>query len=158
MKSGRNHARAVNSRKRLYPQLVVRNFPGLAAFFVEDQRSSVIDVMYPHRADLAETLANSIWIENEEQGLRYRIPSLEEAMANKCGAMLNPSRELDQRMQDAVDFTRMVGLAGNEGSEPINLDRLVSLGEMVWPGGGGKEILQFVERVKSGKAIQLPGT
>jgi hypothetical protein len=155
VKAGRNYARAVNAVKALYAQLEVRQFTGVTAFFVPGEKTSVIDVTYPHRADLEETLANPTWVENPEQGLRYRIPSLEEALANKYGAMLTPTRDLDKRMQDAVDFTRMVQHSFDEGQRPIDLRRLEALGEKVWPSGGGAEILHLVEQVKSGRAIHL---
>jgi Nucleotidyl transferase AbiEii toxin, Type IV TA system len=155
VKAGRNHARAVNALRALYPQLEVRKFSGVTAFFVPGEQSSVIDVAYPHRADNEETLANPTWAENKEQGLRYRIPSLEEALANKYGAMLTPTRDLDKRMQDAVDFTRMVQHSSDDGQEPIDLARLGTLGEKVWPGGGGKEILGLLDQVKAGRAIDL---
>jgi hypothetical protein len=155
VKSGRHHGRAVNALREIYPQLEVRHFPGVTAFFIPGENTSVIDVTYPHRLDLEETLANPTWTENKELGLRYRIPSLEEALANKYGAMLTPTRDLDKRMQDVVDFTRMVRHSSDEGREPIDLTRLESLGEKVWPGGGGKEILALVKKVKAGRAINL---
>jgi len=155
VKAGRNHARAVKALRALYPQLEVRNFVGVVAFFVPGEKTSVIDVTYPHRADLEETLANPTWAENEEQGLRYCVPSLEEALANKYGAMLTLSRELDKRMQDAVDFTRMVQHSGDEGRQPIDLKRLEFLGEKVWPAGGGEELLRLVAQVQAGRAIDL---
>jgi hypothetical protein len=43
----------------------------------------------------------------------------------------------------------------DEGRQPIDLDRLVELGEMVWPGGGGQEILQLVDKAKAGVPIEL---
>jgi hypothetical protein len=106
-------------------------------------------------SDIAETLANPTWTENKEQGLRYRIPSLEEALASKYGAMLTPTRDLDKRMQDAVDFTRMVQHSADEGQQPIDLIRLEFLGEKVWPAGGGEELLRLVEQVRAGEAIHL---
>lgn len=154
-KSGRNHGRAVAAIHALYPELQVRKFTGITAFFIESEKSSVVDVIYPYRADLEETLANPTWTENQELGLRYRIPSLEEALSNKYGAMLTPTRELDKRMQDAVDFTRMVQHASDEGRQPIDVDRLEFLGEKVWPSGGGKEILVLVKQVEAGRAIHL---
>jgi hypothetical protein len=157
VKAGRNHARAVNAIKALYPKLEVRKFTGVTAFFVPGEKTSVIDISYPHRADIVETLANAVWTENKEQGLRYRIPSLEEALANKYGAMLTPTRDLDKRMQDAVDFTRMVQHSADEGQQPIDLGRLEALGEKVWPVGGGAEILRLVEQVRARKAIHLDG-
>lgn len=100
-------------------------------------------------------MANPTWTENREQGLRYRIPSLEEALANKYGAMLTPTRKLDKRLQDMVDFTRMVQHSTDEGQQTIDLQRLEFLGEKVWPSGGGAEILLLVDQVKAGKAFHL---
>ncbi len=155
VKAGRNHARAVKAIGSLYPQLEVRKFTGVTAFFVPGETTSVIDVTYPHRPDIEETLANPTWVVNQEQGLRYRIPSLEEALANKYGAMLNRKRHLDKRMQDAVDFTRMVQHSGDAAQQPIDLERLEALGEKVWPSGGGHEILGLVAQVRAGRAINL---
>ena len=155
VKAGRNHGRAVKAVRELYPQLEVRTFTGLTAFFVPGETDSVIDVVCPYRADQEETLANPVWTENEEHGLRYRVPSLEAALANKYGAMLTLTRDLDKRMQDAVDFTCMVTHSMDEGRRPIDLERLETLGEKVWPGGGGKEILRMVERVKAGRAVHF---
>jgi hypothetical protein len=155
VKGGRNLTRAVKAIRALYPQLEERNFPGVTAFFLPGETASVIDVTYPHRADLAETLANPTWTEKPALGLRYRVPSLDEALANKYGAMLTPTRRLDKRLVDAADFTRMVQHSEDEGQRRIDHTRVAELGEMVWPGGGGQEILRLVEQVKAGKAIQL---
>ncbi len=155
VKSGRNYARAVNAIKELYPNLEMRTFTDVAAFFLPDETNSVIDVTYPHRADLEETLTNATWIENKKERLRYRVPSLEEALANKYGAMLATNRDHDKRLFDAGDFTRMVKHSMDAGRKPIDLQRLEVLGEMVWPGGGGEEILRLVHMVKAGKAIHV---
>jgi len=155
VKAGRNHARAVKALRDLYPQLEARTFPGLTAFFVAGEKSSVIDVTYPHRADIEETLANPTWVDDSEQEVRYRIPSLEEALANKYGAMLTPTRDLLKRMQDAVDFSGMVQHSADEGRDAIDLERLKVLGEKVWPGGGGEEVLRLVEQVQAGRAIAV---
>lgn len=155
VKGGRNHTRAVNAMKELYPNLVVEDHGGVFAFYIPGEQHSVIDVTYPIRDDQLETLANPTWTENKKQGIRYRVPSLEEALANKYGAMLTPNRKPDKRLVDAADFTRMVRRSMEEGRKPIDLKRLETLGEMVWPDGGGKEILRLVDEVKAGKAINL---
>jgi hypothetical protein len=155
VKPGRNYSRAVKAVRELYPQLEVRSFPGLTAFFVQGEKESVIDVVYPHRADLEETLAKPVWTENREHGLRYRVPALETALANKYGAMVTPNRDREKRMQDAVDFSWMVRHSSDEGRQPINLVWLEVLGEKVWPGGGGRELLNMVERVKAGPGLSL---
>jgi hypothetical protein len=155
VKPGRNHGRAVKTLRELYPDLEVRTFTGLTAFFVLGEKESVIDVVCPYRADQEETLANPTWAADEKLGLRYRIPSLEEALANKYGAMLTLTRHLVKRLQAIVDFTLMVLHSGDEGRRPIDLDRLKALGTKVWPEGGGEEILRLVERVRAGRAISL---
>jgi hypothetical protein len=147
VKSGRNYSRAVSTIKALYPKLETHPFTGGIGFFVSGETSSVIDVMVPHRADLAETIATAIWIDNEELGIRYRIPTLEAALASKYGAMLTPNRDPAKRALDSADFAFMVKHAADEGQRPIDLNQLRSLGEMVWPDGGGDEIIGLVEEV-----------
>jgi hypothetical protein len=151
VKGGRNHARAVKVIRELYPQLEVKDFTGVTGFFLPGETESVIDITYPHRADNEETLANPVWVENKKEDLRYRIPSLEAALANKYGAMLTPTRDPGKRLVDMADFTWMVKHSQDKGQKPIDLKKLEALGEMVWPGGGGKEILRMVEEVKRGQ-------
>ena len=154
-KGGRNHSRAVNAIKALYPELEVRSFTGLTAFFIPGENESVIDVTYPHRADIEETLAHPVWTENKAEGLRYRIPSLEAALANKYGAMLTPIRNLGKRAMDAADFMWMVTHSTDQGRDPIHLEKLTALGEKVRPEGGGQEILRLVEQAKAGQPIHI---
>jgi hypothetical protein len=158
VKGGRNHVRAVNAMKALYPQLEVRWFHGVAAFFLPGERESVIDVTYPHRADIQETLADPVWVEDTEHGVRYRIPTREAALANKYGAMLALNRDPAKRAVDVADFTWMVRHSFDEGQQPIDLPKLAALGELVWPGGGGEGILHLVEQVKAGQPIELGST
>ena len=95
VKSGRNHARAVKAIQELYPDLEMHNLTGVAAFFVPGERESVIDVTFPHRHDIAESLATAIWI--VDKGMRYRIPQLEPALANKYGASLSLNPDAGKR-------------------------------------------------------------
>jgi len=148
VRSGRNHARAVKALSEHYPGLEVRRFPGLTAFCVPGEAESVIDVSFPNRLDNQATLATAIWV--EERGQRYRIPTLEAALANKHGAMVALGRDAGKRGQDAVDFYTMVKHSLDEGRQPIDLDKLADLGELGWSGGGGAEILRLVEEAKAG--------
>jgi hypothetical protein len=158
VKAGRNHNRAVKAIKELYPQLEVRVLFGITAFFIPGEKQSVIDVTYPHRADNQATLETAIWVEGPVPGLKYRIPTLEAALANKYGAMLALSRDPQKRALDAVDFGWMVRHSLDEGQQPIDLKKLASLGELVWPGGGGEEILRLVEQVKAGQPVSVDPT
>jgi hypothetical protein len=149
VKMGRNHARAVKAIQQLYPDLEMRTFFGVSAFFVPGEKQSVIDVTYPHRLDNAQTLATAIT--GEVQGIKVRIPTLEAALANKYGVALALNRDAGKRSQRMVDFYQMVRHSMDEGRDPIDMERLAELGELVWPGGGGKEIVQFVDDAKAGK-------
>jgi hypothetical protein len=153
VKGGRNLSRAVNAVRDLFPQLETRVFAGVTGFFVPGTTQSLIDVTYPHRADLAETLAHPVW--TEDNGQRYRIPALEAALANKYGAMLTPTRNLGKRQTDIGDFTTMVLHSQDPGQPAIDLQRLAELGELVWPGGGGAEVLRLIELVQSGRGFGL---
>ena len=153
VRSGRNCARAVNALKALYPNLEVRQFAGVTSFFAPGETASLIDVTYTHRADIQETLATAVWV--MEGGHKYRVPALEAALANKYGAMLTPMRDPGKRAQDGVDFYFMVKKATEEGAHGIDLDRVAVLGEKVWPGGGGKELLRLVEDAKAGRVPNL---
>jgi hypothetical protein len=158
VKSGRNYTRAVNALRALYPQLEVRMFIGVTGFFIPGEKQSVIDVTYPHRPDIDETLASPVWTKDTATGIRYRIPSLEAALANKYGAMLTPTRSAGKRAIDVGDFTFMVLHSMDEERQPIDLEKLKRLGEKVWPGGGGTEILRLVGLVKLGQPINLGST
>jgi hypothetical protein len=153
VKSGRNHARAVKALQELYPELEVRRFSMLTAFFVPGEIESVIDVAIPLRGDNSATLETAIWIDDGD--LRYRIPTLESALANKYGAMLDDIRDPGKRGQDGVDFYFMVKHSLDAGRTPIDLTRLRDLGELVWPGGGGDEILRLVDDAAAGNVPSL---
>jgi hypothetical protein len=139
----------VKAIRELYPLLEARDFTGVTAFFIPGEKESVIDVTYPHRPDNEETLNNPVWVKNPD-GLKYRIPSLEAALVNKYGAMLTPDRHPKKRAQDALDFAWMVEHSMDEGRKQIDLQKLAELGEMVWPGGGAKKLLGFVEEARKG--------
>jgi hypothetical protein len=155
VKPGRNYVRAVNAIHALYPELAMHSHSRMTSFSLPGEQLSIIDVICPLRAEIEETLANPTWIEDETAGLRYRIPSLEEALANKYGVMLSPTRRLDKRTLDMADFTAMIVHSMDEGRQPIDMERLEMLGEKVWPEGGGEEICRLIEQVKAGRAIDL---
>jgi hypothetical protein len=125
----------------------------LTAFFVPGETESVIDVSCPQRADNEETLRTAVWV--EDYGLRFRIPSLEAAVANKYGAMLSLGRDVGKRTLDTADFYFMVKNASQPGRQPIDLEKITFLGEKVWPGGGGKELLGLVEKAMGGETPDL---
>jgi hypothetical protein len=154
-KSGRNHLRAVNALKEAFPELEVRALHRVTAFFRPGETESVIDVSLPHRKDNAESLVDTVWVDDKKNGVRYRIPSLECALANKYGSMLAVTRQSRKRRQDILDFEWMVAHSTEAGRTPIDRDRLETLGSMVWAEGGGKEIIRLVEMVLANEPITL---
>jgi hypothetical protein len=157
VRAGRNHARAVKAMRALYPQLEVRKQGGRTAFYVLGEKFSVLDVVWPFRADQEVTLATGIWAKVGAQK-KCRVPTLEAALANKYGAMLSTGRSPIKRGQDGIDFAAMVQHSLDEGRQPIDLEQLEKLGEKVWLGGGGKEILHCVELAKAGQVPSLLST
>jgi hypothetical protein len=69
--------------------------------------------------------------------------------------MLTPSRSVSKRIQDVADFSWMVIHSMDQGHQRIELQKLAALGEMVWPGGGGDEILRLVQTIKSGETFSV---
>ena len=147
-KADKNFTRALNALKALYPKLEVREFGNVTAFFVPGETESVIDLCLPHRESDAVMIETAILIEKDN--LKYRVPILEAALASKYGAMLNPLRDFLKKAQDAVDFSFMVKHSMKKTRTPIDLEKLYALGELIWPGSGGKEIRRLVEQVKAG--------
>lgn len=149
-----NQSRAVKAIASLYPHLEQLTFSGVACFLMPGSKQSLIDVTYPRRADIEETLAHPVWVEDRRRKLRYRVPALEAALANKYGAMLTTGRNPGKRLTDASDFTMMVQQSLKPGKHPIDLKKLQALGRLIWP-GGGEEIVQLVEHVKAGGLIDV---
>jgi hypothetical protein len=150
--AGRDYARAVNALRALHPQLEARQVSGETGFFLSGETHSLLDVIHPHRADLEETLRTAIWVEEGEP--HYRVPTLECALANKYGAMLDPTRNFCTRVQDVVDFYIMVKLASDPGRRPIDVGKLRELGRKVAPGGGTR-IVRLMEEVHADKVPNL---
>jgi hypothetical protein len=149
VKAGPSFSRALRAIQTLFPELEVRNSLGVASFFVVGEKLSVIDVMEPFRADLTETLDTAIGV--EDHGASFHIPTLETALTNKYAASRSPDRDSVERAMDVIDAYWMIRHSLDQGRTPIDLERLAELGELVWPGGGGAEIIKFVEEAKAGK-------
>jgi hypothetical protein len=146
---GRTYARTIEALKELYPKLEVRTRGGLSRFYAPGEKDPLIDVIYPFRLDQEATLATAVW--KTDGKLKYRIPRLEAALANKYGASLTAVRSPGKRAQDMIDFFTMVRHSMDEGRKPIDLELLESFGEKVWPGGGGAEILRLVAEAKANR-------
>lgn len=81
--------------------------------------------------------------------LKYRVPSLEMALAMKFAAMVSPNREDVKKIVDSHDFIVMV-----RANPELDLEKLKMLGDLVYP-EGGQEILELIRRVRAGETLIL---
>jgi hypothetical protein len=152
VKAGRNHVRAVKALLAAYPQLEVRPHACGTAFFVPGESLPVIHITCAHRADMEDTLQAALWVREESQ--RYRVPTLEAALAGRFGGIRAQGRDICDQMQDAAHFYFMVRHSTTRGRQPIDLEKLAVLGEKVRR-GGGREVVRLVAKVKAGRLPSL---
>jgi hypothetical protein len=79
--------------------------------------------------------------------LKYRVPSLEMAVAMKFAPMTSPNRPIEDKYQDAHDLILMV-----KANSKIDLEILSELGDLVYP-HGGSELLEMVRKVRAGEKL-----
>jgi hypothetical protein len=106
----------------------------------------IIDLM-KQRELYRETFKHAEEVSEGEQ--KYRIPSLEMALAMKFAAMISPNRPMEKIHQDAHDFIVMVKENPKEDAKTLEV-----LGEAVYPGGGA-ELLEMIRKARAGERLQL---
>lgn len=85
----------------------------------------------------------------EVQGQAVVVPTLEAALALKFNSMISPTRQPDDRMQDAVDFSRAA-----KADAALDEALLRELGELVYAGGGAG-LLKLIEDSRAGRPLEL---
>lgn len=138
---------AVGVLRTAFPQLTVRDTPVVVRFADARTGTVLLDVMKPNQPLHRVAMLNAHRIETRKRV--YHIPTLEFALAMKFAAMVSPYRDRLTKMQDGVDFARVVA-----ANPKIQLAKLAQLGERVYP-GGGKEIVEMVRRVRAGERLEL---
>ena len=106
-----------------------------------------IDVMKPNQDLMKAALKNTH--DAEMEGLAYRIPSLEMALALKFAPMISLTRALEKKHIDAHDFMTMIKV-----NAAIDLTKLKELGDLVYI-GGGEEVVKLVGQVRRGEQLIL---
>ena len=156
VKTGRNHGQAVNALQALYPQLEVRTFLGSPGVLRAGREG------FRYRCHLSTSGRHRGKPWRILPGLRIRSracvphPSLERMPWPTNMAPCSRSRAIwTNACRMRWISRRMVQHAADEGQRPIDLHRLEILGGMVWPAGGGQEILRLIEKVQAGRAISL---
>jgi len=112
-----------------------------------ESQEVVIDLMKPNQSLYREAFKHTRTV--EAKGHRYRIPSLEMALAMKFAAMLSPNRQEGDRYLDAHDFIHMV-----KRNQDIDVNMLLELGELVY-NGGGANLVEKVRVVRAGEKLVL---
>jgi hypothetical protein len=139
--------KATRALKNAFPKLDVEDHDVVVRFRDPETRKVVIGVMKPVQTLYRETFKNVH--EVNLKGQKYRIPSLEMALAMKFGAMLSPNRADEDKFQDAHDFILVVKTNPN-----VNTQKLTELGELVY-GGGGARLAEMVRQVRAGEKLVL---
>ncbi|MFL5405498.1 MAG: hypothetical protein ACJ79O_06540, partial [Myxococcales bacterium] len=71
------------------------------------------------------------------------------ALALKFCSMINPARPRNDRLQDAVDFSRAAEL-----QDKLDRSLLRQLGELVYP-GRGDALLKLLDDARAGRTMEL---
>jgi hypothetical protein len=144
--AGRQHKKAIKALLAAFPHLRADDQEVVTRLRDLETQEVAIDVMRPnqlYRAAFKHTISV------QAGGQDYRIPSLEMALAMKFAPMISLTRQNPDKLQDAVDFSRIV-LANPD----IDVEKLSALGELVYA-GGGQEIVELVRRVRANERLQL---
>lgn len=134
----RSHRKAVRLLHFAFPDLRVVETP-IVTRFMRGEREE-IDVIRPQSQ--LYTAAFKCSMSFTDEGLTYPVPTVEFALAAKFAAAISGHRAREKRMQDMVDFIRMV-----KANPSCKLRKLRSLGELIYPGGGA-EVLQYLDLIK----------
>ena len=103
--------------------------------------------MKPIQQPYCEVFNNTINV--VEGKTKYRIPTLEMALAMKFSAMTSLYRADEDKFQDAHDFILMV-----KANIDIDDARLKEIGSLMYP-DGGKDLLDMVNKVRRGEKLFL---
>jgi hypothetical protein len=143
----RHITKAVTALTKAFPNLEVDDQPAVVRLRDRETGAVAIDVMKPNQTVIHAALKHTRAVQSGRTS--YKVPSLEMALALKFAPMVSLNRSELDKQQDAVDFGRVV-----VSNPTIDLDQLALLGELVNM-GGGKEIAEFVRRVRAGEQLIL---
>ncbi|MEX2214120.1 MAG: hypothetical protein WD768_08335 [Phycisphaeraceae bacterium] len=140
-----HHKKAVAAISAAFPSLIAEENPVVTRFRDPALDVVVIDLMKPSHDIHAAVFENTV-----SGGKSHDIPSLEMALASKFAAMMSPNRQQPRKLTDAGDFGNMT-LANRD---KIDREKLHSLGELVYP-GGGVDIIAMMDDFLQGRPIKL---
>jgi hypothetical protein len=132
--------------EQAYPNLTVEDYPVVLRF--KQGGDEVLDVIKAGSSKLFRRVLGLV-AEVRIGGQVVVVPTVEAALALKFASMTNPARPTDDRMQDAVDFSRAAKL-----QEAFDQPLLRELGELVYP-GGGDAIIKLFDDSRAGRRLDL---
>lgn len=143
----RHQKKAVQALLAAFPHLEAEDHE--VVFRLRDPATAqvAIDLMKTNQPIYQAAFKNTKSLET--QGHRYRIPTLEMALAMKFAPMVSLMRVDRKKLLDAYDFMSLV-----EANLEIDLVKLAELGDLAYP-GGGKEIVEKVRQVRAGEKLVL---
>jgi len=142
----KHQKKALKALLQEFPHLESIDLPMVTRLKDLETGQMVIDLMKPtelYRAAFKHT--HTVWTGK----LKYRVPSLEMALAMKFAAMVSPNREDVKKIVDSHDFIVMV-----RANPELDLEKLKLLGDLVYS-EGGQEALELVRRVRAGETLIL---
>lgn len=129
-----------------FPALTVHDTPVVTRFM--DGGREAIDLMKAKPAPLFRRIVRLV-THVEIDGEQIPVPSAEAVLAMKFASMINPLRKRPDRLQDGADFARII-----EANPHIDLGLVSELGDLLH-GGGGKDVLEMVDAVRTGNPMEL---
>lgn len=138
--------KASRAIRQAYPQLAVEDHPAVTRF--KDGGREVLDVIKAGSGKLFRRvlrLAATV----DMGGQEVIVATAEAALSLKFYAMTNRGRPMDDRMQDAVDFSRAAKL-----QVQADLTLLRELGELVYA-GGGDTLLKLLADARAGRRLEI---
>jgi len=130
-----------------FPHLEADDLRICACFREPSLRRPVIDVKKPNESLYRHALKYSRLI--RFSGQRFRIPSLEMALAMRFAVIASPNQPWADKYQAAHDFILMT-----KSNRVINMKKLCALGDLLDP-KRGKELLEKVRQVRAGQKFNL---
>jgi hypothetical protein len=143
----RQHQKATQALLTAFPHLQADDQEVVIRLSDPASGNVVVDVMKSVQPLHREGLRFTEVVEAE--GVKYKVPTLEMALALKFGPMVSPNRADGKKRRDAADFTIIV-----EQHPDIDLEKLAELGELVYP-GGGKEIVELVRKIRAKEKLWI---
>jgi hypothetical protein len=139
--------KVVDVFRRAYPALVVEDHPVVVRF--KDQGKEAIDVIKPASSPLFKRVLKLTEVLNAE-GVAVTVADAEALLALKFQAMVSPARRMEKKHRDASDFILLA-----KQLPRVYQAKLTQLGELVYPDGGGRELIKLVTDARAGRRLEF---